>query len=309
MLQTLLQFSFFLGLGIAWRYVQPMQVSSAALQRSFIAVLYNVMLPALIISVLWTSKLSGKSVQTLAVMLATTAAGLAAAWFYYKNKSISANVKGALILAAGFGGVLLIGLPISTDWVARWTVRTAVYYEGVILLPILFVAGLFLSSEYAQRSKASVAVDLIKEPIIIAVILGFGLNLLAIKMPVLVANWLNVAKLGILPMGLMTIGLSMYWQKSWAKLLPVMWPAVAIQLVLTPLLMWAFFNLFGLTGVQTFKSMFMQAAMPAMVLGFIMCERFKLDTTAYTAVFSLSVVSSIVTIPIWWNLLSKGVFS
>lgn len=309
MLQTLLKFSFFIGIGIAWRYAKPMQVSAGALRRALLAILYYVFLPALVLSVLWQANFSGNTWRILVVMLLTTGSGLAAAWFYYKDKSISNNVKGAFILAAAFGSILIIGMPITQEWVARWTVRTAVYFEAVIMLPVLFTAGVMLAKQFGEAEKSFFGAELIKEPIIIAVILGIILNLANVKMPVIVSNWLTIAKLGILPVGLITIGLSLYWHKQWAKLIPAMLPVVGIQLILQPLLLWGFFHLFGVAGVQTFKSMFLQAAMPSMLLGFIICERYKLDSTAYTAVFSFTTVISLITLPAWWMLLQKGIIS
>ncbi|MCW8956943.1 MAG: AEC family transporter [Gammaproteobacteria bacterium] len=286
-----------------------MQVSAGALRRALIGILYTVFLPALVLSVLWQANFSGNTWRILIVMLVTTGAGLAAAWLYYKNKSIANNVKGAFILAAAFGSVLVIGMPITQEWVARWTVRTAVYYEAVVMLPVLFTAGVLLAKEFGESEKSIFGIELIKEPIIIAVILGIILNLASVKMPVLISNWLTIAKLGILPVSLITVGLSLYWHKQWSKLIPAMLPVVIIQLILQPLLLWGFFHLFGVSGVQTFKSMFMQAAMPSMVLGFIICERYKLDTTAYTAVFSFTAITSFITIPVWWTLLQKGIIS
>jgi len=309
MLQTLLKFSFFIGIGFAWRYAKPMQVSAGALRRALLALLYNVFLPALVLSVLWQVNFSANTWRILVVMLLTTGAGLAAAWFYYKNKNISNNVKGAFILAAAFGSILIIGMPITQEWVARWTVRTAVYFEAVVMLPLLFTAGVLLAKEFGESEKSFFGAELIKEPIIIALILGLILNLTDVKMPVLVSNWLTIAKLGILPAGLITIGLSLYWHKQWVKLIPAMLPVAAIQLILQPLLLWGLFHLFGVAGVQTFKSMFLQAAMPSMVLGFIICERYKLDSTAYTAVFSFTTLISLFTIPVWWTLLQKGIIS
>ena len=309
MLQTLLKFSFLIGIGIVWRYAKPMNINAGALQRALIAILYTVFLPALVLSVLWNANFGANTWRILLVMLATTATGLGAAWFYYKDKNISANVKGAFILAAAFGSIFIIGMPITQAWVANWTVRIAIYYEAMVMLPILFTVGVLIAKKYGDNKSSIFGVELIKEPIILAVILGLVLNIAKVKMPVLVSNWLSLAKLGILPIGLITIGLSLYWNKQWVKLIPVILPVVIIQLILLPLVLWGFFHLFGLSGVQTFKSMFMQAAMPSMVLGFIICERYKLDTTAYTAAFSFTTILSLITIPVWWTLLQKGIIS
>lgn len=309
MLQTLLKFGFFIGIGIAWRYAKPLQVNAGALRRALIALLYYVFLPALVLAVMWNVKYTDNTWRIILTMVGTTGIGLAAAWYYYKDKNISNNIKGAFILAAAFGSILIIGMPITQEWVARWTVRTAVYYEAVVMLPILFTAGIYLAKEFGEDDNSNIGLELIKQPIIIAVLLGLILNIADVKMPALVNNWLTLAKLGILPISLIIIGLSLYWHKQWMKLVPAMLPVAALQLIILPLLLWVLFHLFGTTGVQTFKSMFLQAAMPTMVLGFIICERYKLDNTAYTAVFSFTTVASLITLPIWWTLLQKGIIS
>lgn len=309
MLQTLLKFSFFIGIGIVWRYTKPMNINAGALQRALIAILYTVFLPALVLSVLWNANFGANTWRIMSVMLATTATGLGAAWFYYKDKNISGDVKGAFILAAAFGSIFLIGMPITQAWVANWTVRIAIYFEAMVMLPILFTVGVLIAKKFGGNKSRISGVELIKEPIILAVILGLALNIAKVKMPALVSNWLSLAKLGILPIGLITIGLSLYWHKQWVKLIPVILPVVIIQLILLPLVLWGFFHLFDLSGVQTFKSMLLQAAMPSMVLGFIICERYKLDTTAYTAAFSFTTILSLITIPVWWTLLQKGIIS
>ena len=119
MLATLYKFSFFIGIGIAWRFAKPMQISAGALRKSLLSVLYLVFLPALVLSVLWQAKFGASTWKMLVVMLATTGIGLAAAWYYYKDKNISNNVKGAFILAAAFGSIMVIGAPITQAWVSN----------------------------------------------------------------------------------------------------------------------------------------------------------------------------------------------
>ncbi|MDH5660122.1 MAG: hypothetical protein OEY65_03935, partial [Gammaproteobacteria bacterium] len=232
MLETLFKFSFFIGIGFAWRFTKPMGISADALRSSLLNLLYLVFLPALVLSILWNTKLGANTWRILLVMLFTTGISLAAAWYYYKRINLSNNIKGSFILAAAFGSVLVIGAPVTQAWVSNWTIRTAVYFEAIIMLPVLFTIGLLLVKKLGSYSKGNIGLDIIKEPILIAVILGLILNLANVKMPMLVANWLNITKLGVLPIGLIVIGLSLYWNKQWYKLIPVMLPATIIQLIL-----------------------------------------------------------------------------
>ena len=309
MVDTLILFSFFIGAGIAWRKFEPMDITANTLQSVLISLLYYFLLPLLVLSTMWQAKLSTNSWRILLVMLVTSAAAIAVAWFYYKGRGrrLSGGDKGAYILAAAFGSVLIIGMPVTQDWVAPWTKRTAVYYEALILMPLLFTVGIMLAKQFAGVSRnIRVGSEAVKEPIIMAAVLGLLLNLGDINQPGFIASWLNMAIKAIMPIGLMAVGVSLYWKSRWNKLLPDLLPVALIQLILTPLLIWAMFHLFSVPGVQTFRSMMLQAAMPSMLLGFVICQRYRLDTTAYTAAFSFTVFTSLVTIPVWWTLIQKG---
>ena len=310
MLETLITFGFFIGVGIAWRYFEPMRVDADSLQTALISLLYTVILPALVLSTMWQSKINTNTWRILAAMLATSGLAIAIAWFYYKSRgrNVSAGVKGAFILAAAFGSVLVMGMPVTQDWVAHWTKRTAVLYEAIILMPLLFTVGIMMAKELSgSRRSASIGTEVIKEPIVIAAVAGIALNMLSVSMPTMVAILLNGTIKALMPIGLIAVGVSLYWKSQWSRLIPVMWPVAVIQLVLTPLMLWGFYHMFSVSGGETFRSLILQAAMPSMLLGFIICQRYRLDTTAYAAAFSFTVITSLVTVPGWWWLIQKGI--
>ncbi|MEJ2392210.1 MAG: AEC family transporter [Gammaproteobacteria bacterium] len=43
----------------------------------------------------------------------------------------------------------------------------------------------------------------------------------------------------------------------------------------------------------------MEAAMPSMVFGIVLCDRFNLDSALYAAAVTLTTALSIVTLPLW----------
>ena len=118
-----------------------------------------------------------------------------------------------------------------------------------------------------------------------------------------------MATVGIVPLGMLAVGFALQWHKQWNDLLPYLVPVAVIQLAILPLALWGLFQVFGLSGPQTYQSMILQAAMPSMLFGFLFCEKYKLDTTAYTAAFSFTTVLSIATTPLWLNLIQRGVLS
>jgi predicted permease len=307
MLKILYQLGFFVGLGVAWRYVSPMGVSAGAMLRPVLVLLYTVFLPALTLSVMWKLPLTSTTLRIVLVMIGATAVGLAAAWFYFKSRNISPRSQAAFILAAAFGNVLVLGMPITQAVVAKWTVRGAVEFEVFAVLPLLFTAGVFIAHKLGERGNEAPGVGLIKQPIIIMALLGLLLNLAKVKMPGLVAVWVQMAAMGIVPLGMIAVGLALQWHKQWNELISYLVPVAVIQLVIVPLALWGLFHIFGLSGPQTYRSMMLQAAMPAMLIGFLFCEKYKLDMTAYTAAFSFTTVVSIATTPLWLSLITNGV--
>ena len=309
MLKILYQLGFFVGLGVAWRYISPMGVSAGAMLRPVLVLLYTVFLPALTLSVMWNLPLTSTTLRIVLVMIGATAVGLAAAWFYFKSRNISPRSQAAFILAAAFGNVLVLGMPITQAVVAKWTVRGAVEFEVFAVLPLLFTAGVFIAHKLGEKGNEAPGVGLIKQPIIITALLGLLLNLAKVKMPDLVAVWLQMAAVGIVPLGMIAVGLALQWHKQWNELISYLVPVAVIQLVIVPLALWGLFHIFGLSGPQTYRSMMLQAAMPAMLIGFLFCEKYKLDMTAYTAAFSFTTVVSIATTPLWLSLITNGVLS
>ena len=309
MLKIFYQLGFFVGLGVAWRYVSPMGVSAGAMLRPVLVLLYTVFLPALTLSVMWKLPLTSTTLRIVLVMIGATAVGLAAAWFYFKSRNISPRSQAAFILAAAFGNVLVLGMPITQAVVAKWTVRGAVEFEVFAVLPLLFTAGVFIAHKLGERGNEAPGVGLIKQPIIIMALLGLLLYIAKVIMPGLVAVWLQMAAVGIVPLGMIAVGLALQWHKQWNELISYLVPVAVIQMVIVPLALWGLFHIFGLSGPQTYRSMMLQAAMPAMLIGYIFCEKYKLDMAAYTAAFSFTTVVSIATTPLWLSLITNGVLS
>jgi predicted permease len=48
----------------------------------------------------------------------------------------------------------------------------------------------------------------------------------------------------------------------------------------------------------------MEAAMPSMVLGIVICDRFELDASLYAAAVTLTTALSLLTLPLWFGWLT-----
>jgi len=75
-----------------------------------------------------------------------------------------------------------------------------------------------------------------------------------------------------------------------------------VQLLLVPLGVWGLAQATGLTG-RTLVAVVLEAAMPCMALGVVLCDRYGLDGGLYAAAMTLTTCLSLVTLPAWYLVL------
>jgi len=100
---------------------------------------------------------------------------------------------------------------------------------------------------------------------------------------------------------LIALGMSLTWGLAGAKQLPLLAPAIVIQLLLVPLVVWALAVGLGLQG-DRLTGVVLEGAMPCMVLGIVICDRFGLNAGLYAAAVTLSTILSLFTLPVWFDL-------
>jgi len=80
-------------------------------------------------------------------------------------------------------------------------------------------------------------------------------------------------------------------------------PVLLIQLLIQPLFALALVNVLGLRGDEWLGTI-LEAAMPSMVLGIVLCDRYGLDARFYSLVVTVSTLLSLATLPAWLYLLN-----
>ncbi|WP_173586070.1 AEC family transporter, partial [Methylogaea oryzae] len=75
----------------------------------------------------------------------------------------------------------------------------------------------------------------------------------------------------------------------------------ALRLLLLPLLAWPLASALHFGG-DTWRALILEAAMPSMVVGIVLCDRFRLDSGFYAAAVTLTTLASWLSLPFWWRL-------
>lgn len=313
MLKVLLPVGFFIVLGVIWRFAKPNGVTADSLKKSINALILWVLLPLVVFLTMYDLPLNDAALRILLYVLGTTLIALGVAWFWLLKTRLSGKTKGAYLIAAVFGNVLFLGLPLNKMLLADWSMRVAIEYMLVANVLLLFTAGAIFAKNLAESGKPSINKSAsavfkdyptwMKEPVLWAALIGLIFNLADAGMPEWTSQIVTMIYSLLIPLLLFSVGLSLNWMKNWKNQLIGVIPVVVIQLILVPLLMWVMVSLFGSAGVKTTKALLLDSMLPATLFGFVMCERYKLDTDAYALAFTATSVLALITAPIWYNVI------
>ncbi len=308
MVFTLEQLAAFIGAGFIWRLTKPMQLDASALRRSLSVLLYYFLLPLLVFSVVIKLPMTLRTLLVGVVPMVSTAAVVLMTWLWLKRKKgWPAKTKGALLLAATFSNVLFAGIPVMNGLFGPWAQRLAVEYFILGSLPLLIVLGVMNSKNpgLPQLARFNPAQFLLRLPMVWALLAAIVVAKMHINIDQRIISWVDGLTVGVTPLMLMAVGLSLRWSKKWNGIALKIAPAVAMQIVLAPLVTWLILK-FAITipGAQTNLALIVLAGMPATVLGIDVCERYGLDTVAYQIVFTMTAAFSLVTIPLLFRFLA-----
>ena len=313
MFSLLVPVTFFILLGIFWRYARPNGITAESLNSSISAIVLRLFLPLVVFFTLLELPLNEAALRILIYVIVTTLITGAVAWFWLSKTALPPKTKGAYLVAATFGSVVFLGMPLNSVLFSDWTMRVAVQYMLVSNVLVLFTLGAIFAKHLAGPKKTSLRDTAsavlndyplwLKEPLLWATVAGLLLNLVGLTLAAWAEQISNMLHGVLIPLMLFIVGLSLKWQPKWKDELVGVAPVLVIKLLLVPVVMWAMAAIFGSAGVQTTKSLILDSMMPATVFGFLMCGRYKLDTESYSLAFTATSVLALITVPIWFNLL------
>lgn len=291
--------------GVLWRAWSPLGLDGDTLRNSLTSLVYVLLLPALVLVVLWRAPLSLDAVRVAVLAASGVLFGLAAIWLWFRFRPPGNAAMGTVLLAAAFPNATYLGLPVLEASLGSWSRSIAIQYDLFACTPLLLSLGVFLAQRYGGVAASMHPLqNLLRVPPLWAALAGVGLNLLGVPLPDLLAGTLDMLAVGVIPLMLFSLGLALRWGDGWMNKWPLLLPVVLIQLLLTPLLIWAMAQGTALEG-QVLTAVVLEAAMPSMVLGIVLCDRYRLDSGLYAMAVSLTTVLSMFTLPLWFDVLTR----
>ena len=305
MLEVIAQMGLLIGAGLVLRWLRPGGLDPENLRRGLSDIVYFLLLPALVLDALWRTELSWDSLRIAGLAAAGVVAALWLTGAGCRLCRVPAPTRGALMLAAAFPNVTYLGLPVLEATFGPWARGVAIQYDLFATTPLLLTLGILTARRYgnAERGAApGVLRPLLQVPALWAAGFAVALNQSGIVAPSVVESLLRLLGNAVPPLMVIALGLGLGWMGSQRGRLLAVAPVLLIQLLLMPLWVWGLALAIGLDGRLT-PPVVLEAAMPSMVLGLVLCDRYGLDTPFYATAVTLSTALSMLTLPLWYRAL------
>ncbi|MBN2162653.1 MAG: AEC family transporter [Pontiellaceae bacterium] len=262
-------------------------------------------LPALLINSVSQATLELDTISRIVGLLTTaTLLTMALAWISGRPLSLSAPQTGAFIQGAFRGNAAFISLPVIVYSMGRQepgteALATVVLAPVVILFNILGVIVLtrFSSDRKNHRISAlSVGMEMLRNPLILACILGIVMNVMDFHLPRFIATTFEALGRTSLPLVLMSIGATLEIERLRGAASPSL-VASLIKVVAAPLFGVLLSGLFQTSHTELMIAVFFLAS-PAAAMSYIMAEEMGNDGPLAGRIVTLSTLFSAVTIPL-----------
>ncbi|MFO8024873.1 AEC family transporter [Thiohalophilus sp.] len=301
MLNILFSMMVIIACGALWRYLAPGGVDGDKARQVITGLVYNLLLPALILSILWQAPLGLSSIKISVLAALGILVGLLFAWLVCRGCRMPRPVIGAVMLAAAFPNANYLGLPVLTSVFGEWSASIAIQYDLFASTPLLFTLGILLAQQFGQvETRESIGHRLLHIPPLWAALLAVVLNLSGVPVPALLQNTLSLLGESVIPLMLLVLGMSLRWEVLRWQRLPSVLVVVTSQLIIMPLVVWAGAGVLNLDA-RLLAPVVLEAAMPSMVIGVVICDRYGLDTTVYAAAVTVSTLLSLLSLPLWYG--------
>ncbi len=277
-------------------------LDAGTLRQAINASVFNIFLPALCIKIVYNAALDSETLLVPATAWITTISGLLISVAVYsltqRMLRITPAEKGVLVLAAAFGNVMYLGLPVLTGLYGYEAAKYALFYDLLATTPLVWLAGASLASRYGEGKEFRIGESLktlASLPPVWGIVGGMLLKFAHVPLPAFVLKALGMFGDLVVPLMIFTIGLAL--TLPGVKHAYAIVPAVLIKLLVVPLISGATAFLLGIKGTAL-ASCLIEGAMPAMVLTLVMASRFKLDESLAAFVIVVTTVISFVTLPL-----------
>ncbi len=303
MYQAIGSAAFLIISGVLWRHFKPLDSDADQMRTALTSLVYVYLLPALVLLVIWQAPPGIDALRLAFISASCVLTGLLLSWIWFRWQSIPGKTLGTVLLAAGWGNFTYLGLPVLEGAFGSWGRAVAIQFDLFAATPLLLSLGIVIASRYGDKpATGNILKEFLRVPPIWAALAGIVLNYLQVPMGDWLQQLLEMLAAGVIPLMLFSTGLALRWVSGWRQRLYAVIPVMLIRLLIVPVIILPLAIILGF-GVELRTAVVLEAAMPSMVLGLVICDRFGLDTSLYAEIVVLTTALAAVTLPLWFFLL------
>lgn len=167
----------------------------------------------------------------------------------------------------------------------------------IILINVLCVSAFSLAvNDGAGINLKRLAGDLLRNPLIIACVVGVGVNATGVKLPVALDGILALGGKAAFPVGLMAVGAAYRAGNMMLHWRPLM-ASSAVQFLCKPLIAWGLATYLGLTGVSLSVAVLL-FSVPTAPSAYILSRQMGGDHDSMAAIITVQTCLSFFTLPL-----------
>jgi predicted permease len=301
MIGTLLQMFSLVAIGLLWSRWQPGQLETETSRKVLAGSVYYLFLPALVLNVLWRAPLGIDTVKIMVVAATGVFVALATSYAVCRLARSPRQTAGAVILAASWPNATYLGLPVLENTFGPWAGSIALQYDLFACTPLVLTLGVFIANAYGTAGKPDNPIKvLLRVPPLWAALLGLIFNLAQVPMWSWLEGLLRIMGAAVVPLMLVSVGMALRQGFGQFRHLPLVIPAMIVKLFLMPLVVLGVATLLGFSGDWR-VALVLEGAMPSMMFGIVLADRFGLDTGVYASALTMTTLLSLVTLPLWFQ--------
>ncbi|GAB6068196.1 AEC family transporter [Methylothermus subterraneus] len=307
MASVLTQMCLLILCGIAWRALRPGGLDGDQTRLVLTQLVYYLFLPGLILKLMSRSSLSAETWLILGYGVGIVGFGGILAALYGRWRRLPATQAGAVWLAVTFPNVTFLGLPVLQQTFGDWAALLVIQLDLFACTPLVLTLGVSVARALGDRRlDEDPFLALLRVPPLWAAGLALGLNLGGWSLPRWALDFFELLAQAVTPLMLLALGLgldlrSLRWRSG-----SLVGPVIAIKLALMPLFGWWLGKRFGFVGDKLI-ALVLEAGMPSMLFGLVLCDRFGLDSRLYALLVTATTLFSLTSLPLWHALLKGGV--
>jgi len=301
---TLIQMTLIMACGVVWRILKPADLCADKVRSVLTTVVYYLFLPAMVLDVLWTADIGWQSLQYSVLGMSCIAFGIVCSWLIGVLFKLEHSRLGAMILAAAFPNVTYLGLPVLEQVFGHSARSVVIQLDLFAAAPLVLTVGIMIARHYGEddTEQSKSVLSFLNAPPFWAAALAVILNMNGIVAPEWLTGVLQKLSVAVVPLMLFSLGLALNWTALMWRNVPYLLPVIVIKMALMPL--FAILLIEHLTIVETNKAAaVMDIAMPSMLLGVVLCDRYRLDSSLYAMVVTVTTLLSLVTLPFLYGVL------